>query len=168
MVASIEEQIHQCLIETEEKRCALIDSDNDSNGLGNGKRTTRRKIQKPWRRRAPQSLCQEIDLLSLVSEYDYDLHDSRFQEYCASRGVLHVAGKHGSGYWEYFSDFTKSDTEFFSDESRRFAQEVGGKRHRYSDDDLKSLWRIVIIGRAKLQDCWEIYGSSRGAIERVR
>ena len=157
MVALIEEQMHQILIQEEEDRCRRIESERLKNGENTTKPVRRTKIQKPWSRTSSVCLCQDVELLALVYEYDYDLSDSNFRRYCERRGVLYVAGVPDSRYWDYFFDHSKSSQDFISDERLRFAEEVDGKRHRFSDSEIHGLWKIVLLGRAKLQDCWEMY-----------
>lgn len=157
MVAKIEEQIHQYLIEEEEKRCQLEETRRAIAGKENQKPVNRRKIAKPWTRTGPYALCQEVELLSMVDEFDYDLTDSAFLEYSRYRGVLHLAGASDSRRWKYFADYYKTKEEYLADEEFWFAQEFEGKRHRYTDQELSSKWEIILLGRAKLQDCWELY-----------
>lgn len=161
MVATIEDQIHQYMIEEEEKRCRLEETNTVADVKGMRKPVNRRKIAKPWTRPGPYALCQEVDLLPMIDEYDYDLSDSAFLNYCQSRGVLHLAGTPSSRRWEYFADYTKSKNDYLADEIFWFAQEFEGKRHRYSEKELNSNWEIVALGRGKLQDCWELYCNSR-------
>ena len=149
MAAPIEKQMHQHLIKLEAERCKQLESA--------GKKAKRRAIAKPWTRPGENALCQDTDLLILVSEYDYDLTDTHFQRYCEARGVLYVAGEPGSRRWEFFRHYTKSKTEYLKDPYFQFAQEHNGKRYRYTDDEMETGWRIVVIGRGKLQDCWELY-----------
>jgi hypothetical protein len=160
MVATIEEQIHQCLIEEEEKRCQMEETKRAAEGKDMRKPINRRKIAKPWTRSGPYALCQEVDLLPMIDEYDYDLTDIAFLDYCRSRGVLHLAGAPSSRRWDYFADYSKSKNDYLADENFWFAQEFKGKRHRYTEKELNSSWEIVVLGRAKLQDCWELYCNS--------
>ena len=98
----IEDQIHQHFKDKEEKRCVELEAKYRLDPKNKNKRVERRNIPKPWTR-SGNGICQEIELLSLVSEFDYDLDDERFQEYCDRRGVLHVAGELGSRRWKYFA-----------------------------------------------------------------
>ncbi len=158
MVARIEDQIHRFLVEQEEQRCRAIEAENAKGGNTRHKSPTRKKISKPWTRPGEAALCQEIELLSMVNEYDYDLADKEFQEYCAARGVLHVAGEPGSARWKYLaSPWSTTKDSYFSDSYFQFAEEVKGKRHRYTNEEMAIGWKIILLGRARLQDCWEIY-----------
>lgn len=157
MVASIEDQIHQFLIDQEEKRCRAIEAENNKNEETKGKKVKRKMIPKPWGRPGDVALCQEIDLLIMVSEYDYDLADETFQAYCSARGILHVAGKTGSRRWQYLADYRKTKSAYLADPYFQFAEEVDGKRYRYTDEEMGTGWNIMLLGRAKLQDCWELY-----------
>lgn len=107
------------------------------------------------------ALCQDIDQLLSIEEYTYDLGNAAFLEYCINRGVLYVAGRPGSRMWEYFRDTALGLDDWLSDETVRYAQEYEGSRHRYADEDMRAHWRSVLIGRGKLQDCWDLWSGER-------
>jgi hypothetical protein len=155
--ARIEDQIHQFLIDQEEERCRAIEAENSKNEETKNKKVKRKAIPKPWTRPSASALCQATDLLIMVRDYDYDLSDKKFQDYCATRGILHVAGEPGSRRWKYMADFRKTKSTYLSDSYFRFAVEIDGKRHRFTDDEMETDWKIISLGRAKLQDCWELY-----------
>jgi len=157
MVALIEDQIHQFLIEQEEERCRALESEYNRSDETKGKIVKRKTIPKPWARRGENTLCQDTDLLIMVDEYDYDLSSNEFQRYCSTRGVLHIAGDIGSKRWEFFSDYRKLKSEYLADSYFRFAEEMDGKRYKYTIEELETSWRIILLGRAKLQDCWELF-----------
>ena len=151
MVALIEDQMLSSLEAEEEKRCRDLEDSK-------GKKVKRRKIEIPWQRGTHPQLCQETDLLLMVSEYDYDLENLRYQDYCRGRGVLHVAGVPDSERWLVFRDPQIGEEEFLENPYFRFSQ-VGKE---YTPEQMKTQWEIVRIGRAKLQDCWELYTSGGG------
>ena len=157
MVALIKEQIHQFLMEQEEKRCRALEEEYNRSEETKGKTVKRKTISKPWVRSGKYALCQEIDLLIMVDEYDYDLSDKKFQDYCLARGVLHVSGKIGSKRWQYFLDHRKSKNDYLTDPYFQYAEEVDGKRHQYTNEEMEIGWKIMMLGRAQLQDCWELY-----------
>jgi hypothetical protein len=162
MVASIEDQVHQFLVREEEDRCRAIEVENDRNDGTRGKSIKRRVIVKPWSRPTPLALCQHPDLLVMVTEYDYDLSDDDFCAYCTARGVLHVAGQPGTTRWTFLSDYTKPKSAYLSDPYFQHGEEVDGKRHRYSDTEMETGWKIILLERAHLQDCWELYSRASG------
>lgn len=157
MVASIENQIYQFLKDQEEERCREIEAENNKNEETKNKKVKRKTIPKPWVRPVDSTLCQEVDLLIMVSEYDYDLSDKTFQTYCSARGILHVAGEPGSRRWKYLTDYRKTKSAYLSDPYFQLSEEVDGKRHRYTDEEMETGWKIMLLGRAKLQDCRELY-----------
>jgi len=157
MVALIEDQIHQFLIDQEEKRCKEIEASYNKNEETRGKKVKRKTISKPWARPSGSALCQEPDLLIMVNQYDYDLSDERFQAYCSERGILHVAGDPGSRRWKYLADFRRTKSAYLADPYFQFAQEVDGKQYRYTDAEMETGWKIMLLGRAMIQDCWELY-----------
>lgn len=161
MVALIEDQIHQFLIEQEEERCRALEAEYNENDETKGKKVKRKTIRKPWARPGESALCQEIDLLIMVDEYDYDLSDKTFQGYCSARGILHVTGEPGSRKWKYMADYTQTKHDYLADPCFQFAQEFDGKRYRYTDGEMETGWKIILLGRAKLQDCWELFSRSQ-------
>jgi hypothetical protein len=157
MVPLIEDQIHKFLIDQEEERCKAIEAAYDKNLETKGKRVQRKTITKPWIRAVASALCQEADLLPMVSQYDYDLSDAGFQTYCSTRGTLHVAGEPGGRRWKYFAEYQINKDAFLADPYFQLSQEVDGKRIRYTDGEMETGWKIMKLGRAQLQDCWELY-----------
>jgi hypothetical protein len=156
MTVSIENQIHQYLIEAEEIRCKTEEERT-------GKKVNRRTISKPWNRSGEYALCQEYEYLLMVDEYDYDLSNPAFQDYCNKRGILHCAGVKGSKYWNFFLDYRKSKDEYLSETDFQFAAEYEGKKYNYSAEEMESGWRIVRLGRAKFQDCWELFNIEKAS-----
>ena len=157
MVALIADQVHQFLIDQEEERCRAIETENNKHKATKGKKVKRREILKPVIRPGDSGLCQEIAFLMMVSEYDYDLSNKNFQAYCSARGVLHVAGEPGTKRWKYQADYRKTKSAYLADSYFQFAEEVGGKQHRYTKEEMETGWKTMCLGRAKLQDCWELY-----------
>jgi hypothetical protein len=158
MALLIEDQMHNRLIELEEERCIKLEQENLKDPKKAGKKIKRKKIDKPWKRSYPVSLCQEYDLMLLVTDYDYDLSDEHFQKYCAERGVLQVAGEIGSRRWEYMLDYTKLKEDFFNDAYFQYAKvKEDGSAYKYSDEEMNIHWENLFISRVQLQDCWEIY-----------
>jgi hypothetical protein len=159
VAALIEDQIHQHFKDEEEKRCLALEAQYQLDPKKKGKRVERRSIPKPWTRFG-DGLCQAIELLSLVNEFDYDLEDEGFQAYCEERGVLHVAGEAGSRRWKCFSRHNWTKEKYLADPFFQSAESVGGSSHEYTPEEMETGWKIIMLGRAKLQDCWELY--SRG------
>jgi hypothetical protein len=156
MAKSIEEQIHAAFIRREDDRCRMLE-DADPNH----KPVKRRDIAKPWTRSGPKALCQEADLLLLVLDYSFHLDDVDFERYCAQRGVLHVAGEKPSAHWSLMKDHSRTKTDFLSDPHFQHAQGYGGEQYQFSPAEMEIQWNIVLLGKATLQDCWELYTNSR-------
>lgn len=151
---SLAAQILRGLQTAEETRCAKKEKNT-------GKKVTRREVQVPNFRSGPKALCHRRDLLTHVTEYDYDLSDAFFRDYAAARGVLYVAGKLGSERWRLFADPTLPLESFVGDPSFQYAVRCEMDRRKFSKRDLKIQWKILVHGRALLQDCWEIYLAHR-------
>jgi hypothetical protein len=96
----------------------------------------------------------------MVQQYDYILDSRAFQEYCSNRGVLHVAGEPESTRWRFMADYTRAKPAFLSDPYFQRSQEVDGKRYCYSEQEMEIHWTIVALGRARLQDCWELFAKA--------
>ncbi len=148
MGLSVAEQIHRSLIADEEARCKALEAEK-------GKPVKRREIP-PWRRRGPQCLVQDPELLIRITEYSYDLEDEDFQSYCAARGVLHVAGERGSRRWLYMRDTRRGRDEFLADPEFQRAAEHQGERYKYTAEEMETGWRVVQLGRAALEDAWDL------------
>lgn len=161
MVPLVEDQIHRHYVEIEEQRCRQLEAKYAKNPKTRGKKVKRREIPKPWTRSGPHALCQDPEFLILVDEYDYKLSDAGFVQYCASRGVLHVAGEAGSVRWRFFRDHRKNQKQFMAEPFFRFAEEHGGKRYQYTAEEMETHWKIILLGRAVLQDAWELYAKER-------
>jgi hypothetical protein len=157
MVALIADQVHQFLKNQEEERCRAVEAEYNKHKETIGKKVKRREIPKPVVRPSDSGLCQESTFLLMVSEYDYDLSNKTFQAYCSARGVLHVAGELGSRRWKYLADYRKTKSAYFADSYFQLSEEVDGKQHRYTNEEMETSWKIMLLGRAKLQDCWELY-----------
>jgi hypothetical protein len=149
MAPRIADQVHTVLKGREEERCRERERVT-------GKKVKRKKIPVPVVRLGPNALC-EIDYLMLVREYDYDLSDPQFQDYCSSRGTLQLCGIRGSTRWKYFADDSLSKDDYLANPYFQFAQEFEGTRHKYTPEEMEFQWKVILLGRAKLQDCWELY-----------
>lgn len=161
MAASIEDQIHKHFVDQEEERCRAIEDEYADHDKAHGRREKRRKIAKPWRRVGEAALCQEIDVLQLVTECDFDLSEASFQGYCSARGVLSVAGEPGSNRWAFVADFSKGRGAYMRDPYFAYAIEVNGERYKFSEQEMEFGWQLMQLARARLQDCWELYTQER-------
>lgn len=70
---------------------------------------------------------------------------------------MHVAGQPGSARWGFFAEWSKTKEEFLADRAFRFGEEHGGRRYEYTAQELEVAWQIVVLGRATLQDAWELH-----------
>jgi hypothetical protein len=159
----VEDQIHRHYVEQERLRCEEARAEWDAEPVKRGKRPELRDVPKPFTRPGPQSLCQDTDFLALVVEFDYDITDPVFQSYCIARGRLHVAGVPESRRWEFFRDHSRTKGEFLSDPYFHFAKERDGKQHEYTPDEMEGQWHVVMLGRAALQDTWELFLATQHA-----
>jgi len=150
MAPTVAEQVQKAQVAREETRCRQIE-------LAKGKKVKRTTIPMPVVRGGPKALCQNLEYLADVAEYDYDLSDLPFQDYCLSRGMLHLAGAAGSTRWRYHADYWLSKDDYLAAPYFRFAQEHEGNRYKYSPSEMDVQWRIIHLARATLQDCWELY-----------
>ena len=147
---SIAEQVRLSLVADEEVRCLELERKR-------GKRVTRRTIDTPKVRVGPHALCQNVDFLERVTQFDYQLTRADFCEYAERRGVLCLAGVRGSRRWQVFANHQTSHAAYLADPYFQVAQEHEGARHRYSPEEMEANWRVIGFGRAVLQDCWELF-----------
>jgi len=162
MALHIEDQMLRHLQEKEEQRCRMLEEENRKTPKKKGIQVKRRKIQKPWTRFPNEALCQETELLLTVSEFDYDLSDESFQEYCRIRGVLHIAGNPNSRRWYYVKNHDIEENDFRKDRIIQYEKSIDGEEVERSKDAVDFDWKIISIGRAKIQDCWEINRTAPG------
>jgi hypothetical protein len=116
--------------------------------------------QTGWKRPYPKMICQDINVLQRVTEYDFDLNDATFARYAEQRCGRGVAGIEGSVEWRFTGDYSKGRAEFMNNFYFRFTQPIppgSGKRRKLTDEEMESRWKWIGIARAKLQDAWEIY-----------
>jgi hypothetical protein len=123
-------------------------------------------------------LLQDIDLLLKVMKYDYDLTNQDFVLYAKDRGCMNGAGipelndpdyethmkKYGTdektplnndrGQWRrWVREHWRTFEEYKSSADLR--QDLSGKA--ISDEVRKFYWKCILIAKAQLQDCWEVY-----------
>lgn len=105
--------------------------------------------QTGWRRPGEQTICQNFDVLTRVTEYDFDLGDPDFAAYCERRGVGWKAGtgkrlaftaNHSATKEDFFREFARSETGYI-----------------YSAEEMETHWRIMLAAKGAMQDCWEIW-----------
>lgn len=115
--------------------------------------------QTGWRRPGAVAICQDIDVLARVSQYDFDLSDVRFLAYAHARGVLYKAGNCQSRRWQATADHALSREAFLADRYFQLSEPhpVTGQQHAYSPEDMETHWRIMKIAKGGLQDCWQLY-----------
>lgn len=161
MATPIGDQMHKCLLEAEVERYAKSVEEYEKNP--SSEKPRKRASPKPWKRPGKLARCQDFNLLKLVNEFDFDLADPEFQAFCDKRAVLHVAGDLGGKYWSYFADLSKRRSDFINDKEFQTAVRLNGNAYRYTPDEMDALWNVVHLGRAQLQDLWEVFVSVRGS-----
>lgn len=99
---------------------------------------------------------QNIDKLEAITEYTFDITDHEFRMFCDNERTLFRAMEHSPEHHQYFADLALTESDWIAEQCLplRFAQEWNGKRHRYSDDEMRSRWACMQISRAVLQDAW--------------
>lgn len=160
-VPSIEDQIHRHFQNREEQRCLALEAQKRAQGkTGDEAEVERREVPKPWVRRG-EGLCPP-EFQEVVTAFDYEFDAPGFEEYCRRRGVAHVIGLDRRRV--LMTDHQLTRAAFMRDTYFRSAEPVEGKKgYRFSDEDMETHWRIVLMGRAALQDCWELFRARRGA-----
>lgn len=103
----------------------------------------------------PLHLEQNVDALLQITEYEYDLTDLDFVEYCRYRGASNYFGKAGSPGAEYVEDYSKTKDEYLNDERLDFS--ITG--YRYTPRERLLGWKTLCIRRGRLQDTWKIYNA---------
>ncbi len=97
-------------------------------------------------------LMHDSALLEKITEYSYDISNTHFVEYADVRGCMNWAFKDGSTLRKYIAKHYLTHSEFISDTTLRLEN---GKQ--VPQNDKESLWQCIHLGRAHLQDCWEVF-----------
>ena len=105
--------------------------------------------QTGWTRPYCRTICQELDVVIRVTEYDFDLENAEFREYADRRGVLFKAGV--GKRFAFTKNHAATKAEFFRE--FRFSK----KGVRFSDDDMEFHWRIMLAAKGYMQDAWELF-----------
>lgn len=112
--------------------------------------------QTGWKRGHCKAICQDMNVLMNIKEYDYDLSNPIFIEYCRSRGVS-TRFEAGSIGFSFMKNYTMTKDEYMSNEDLRPTKHHDGVKHALIDKEMESNWNGVVVGRGALQDCWEIF-----------
>lgn len=116
--------------------------------------------QTGWNKRPlPVSICQDLDVLRGVRQWDFDLTDQGFLDYAHARGVLYKAGVSGSKRFRFTADHTAAEADFKSDPyfQRAIPSRQYPDGYPYSDADMETHWQIMLAVKGALQDCWQIF-----------
>lgn len=127
--------------------------------------------QTGWKGVLPVTICQEFDVLTSINEYDFDLNNLAFQNYCKKRGILHKAGIEKR--FLFTANHSATKKQFF--EEFRFGERVTDptlilnlpqkdqlrQRYEFTDKELEIHWKIMLAAKGAFQDCWEIFTGKR-------
>lgn len=116
------------------------------------------KVLQPWTwgSSATHSLHNiDPNLVLSVSHFDFDLNDGNFIEFLKKKSHLHMCRAEGSAYWKALNDHSVTKAEFLADRDFHFAQEYQGTRHKYSEGDLLSHWKIFHFTKVFLQGAYD-------------
>jgi len=162
---SLEAQLWEQALHEERQRVDKMHEEAKARG---GKSTVTfepRNVPKPWswENNWKVSLHDiKTSLVMAVSKFDFDLGNKEFEEFLRGRALLHLAGAPRSHYWRALNQSHTNESTFLSDRNLCYAQKHEGKRHRYSEQEMQTRWRIFQFGRVMLQAAWDVY------IERER
>ena len=161
---SVETQLWELALEEERRRVEKIHEKAQAEGRKTAVTFEPAKVKKPWKWENNWKVSlHDIapSLVLAVSQFDYGLEDTGFQDFLRRRGFLHVGGVPHSKYWECMNDPKTDHESFLAVEEFRHAQEYEGKRHRYSDAEILTRWRIFQFSRVILQGAWDAYTERR-------
>lgn len=120
------------------------------------------EAQTGWKRPAPLSICQDIDVLRRVRVYDYDLENEDFLDYARSR--IGCDPRNADCGYARAVEFDAMSAEAYRAANRyaNFSHPVTGKRHKYFSVELDAHEICRQIQKAKFQDCWELFLAAEG------
>jgi hypothetical protein len=108
--------------------------------------------QTGWERCHPKQICQEIEVLTQISSYSYDLSDQGFVAYFASRtGVLLTDDPRAR--FSLTSPWNEAEAWLLNSQEFTYL-ENGLPVASWDRPPFVSMYRIL---RGQLQDCWELY-----------
>ena len=163
---SAEAQLWELALGKESRRVEKVHDEAKAKGKKTSVKFEPRNVMKPWSWEQNWKVSlHDIppDLVLAVSAFDFDLEDGEFQAFLRTRGIQHLGGVPRSTYWQRMNDPTVDKDSFLSVEEYRYAQEYhgNGKRHRYSDAEMETRWRIFQFSRVILQGAWDVYTERR-------
>jgi hypothetical protein len=112
--------------------------------------------QTGWKRpgNAPKMICQDMNVLERIFEYDYDLRNDDFMAYFRGRTGY---GIYCVGITIYHYE-TLNHQEIFAEEFDFYTNNPHMKCDGFSAKECAQISvRINKINRGKLQDCWELF-----------
>lgn len=129
--------------------------------------------QTGWKRPAPCTILTNTSTLLKITDYDFDMSAAGFEEYAERRGVLSNAGIKGSGRWNVVMDHSWTKERFMSSDVMRDNREAVAKGWAgsggqplsvriFTDEERELSWKVILIAKAHLQDCWEVWLNLRG------
>lgn len=124
--------------------------------------------QTGWQRPYPEAILTRYELLCKITNFDFDLGNEGFQKYARSRGCLNTAFRAGSCHRRYVHDHWLTEADYLADNDIEIthAQIYEGKRHEYTESERHGNWQLIVVARAKLQDCWEVYNKTAAIVVR--
>lgn len=131
--------------------------------------------QTGWKRPHPQQICQEMDVLLQIREFDFDMRQPAFRDYLRVRGIWDIDG----AVWgvedpdpdclqmKVYKDCPSFQIAFYQDWSEeqvfRDLQPLRPDLYRMTDKDRHSNVRLWKITRGKCQDAWELFNGVSAA-----
>lgn len=109
--------------------------------------------QTGWVRPYPKMICQEIEILEALHEYDFDLSDEDFLAYLKSRTGIMPFACCNRELKNFF--LTDNGAEQWILESPEYKFLDGTMVPFGKDREVKV--RIIKIQKGKIQDCWELF-----------
>jgi len=110
------------------------------------------------RKGAPIKLCQDINILQKIYEYDFDLNNIEFREYLENRGVcsfesLKQNPEKLAWHIKCLMEFTEQD--FLNDPDNTYS--MSGLK--FDEEHIKVSLKIWKTSKGAIQDAWEIFNS---------
>lgn len=85
-----------------------------------------------------------------AAQYNFDLSNIDFKNYCREKGILFKAGI--GRYQELAANLTVNKEIFFNEHR---VTTYRGQPHTYTDAALRTHWQIILEAKNAFQDCWE-------------
>ncbi len=114
--------------------------------------------QTGWKGAMSVTICQDLEVLRRITQYDYNCSDKAFMQEVEDRGIM---GRMLD--MEFCANYSLTKEDYMSREHPVADPEPGEapSDYAFSTEEIEFFWTIVLAARGSLQDCWEMHAFRR-------